>query len=423
MIDAVKQIWTLSLKALTLAVILFAFLSVIELLRVYLFFQEIHPMLALGYAISMGALLIGVVLYFRRHLGPLPKVLVPPVLGDIEQASFKSLKRFVKYQGEYLARLKINQKLSESGRDQAGLAIRSIQDVLSAHPLRDDLQRLIVQTHEKAIGPLLEELHHLASKEVRASVRDVMLAVTLSPYRVIDLLVVLYRNGGMVVRIAQIYESRPGLRAQLRILHDTLRVVITVNFINLSRNLVEGIFSRIPLVGRVVEDIGEGIGAGFFTSLAGHAAIDRCSAYQGWQYEEAIQGIGRQSRQFLDDVRDSFMRDVFPQLQGRIRMAGRARDSALDENKLLDTVSGAVLSAFDASARTVNALLVKPAVSGTQAVFRGGSRLLGQDKEEPHRPQASRRRRRSTRNGPFRLLKIFGQRIRYGTFGPGTHSP
>jgi hypothetical protein len=304
MLDSIKQLWDIVSKLLYAAMLVFLFIVAVELFRVFLLFERIHPVLGYAYVAGMVGVLIWAWMYARRHLGRLPRVLEPPVLQDLGTADYRSMKHFCKYLRAYLERLAENPNLAAEDHEHARACIDRIDDVLGAHPLLDDLRRLIVEIDEEGIAPLLEILQKKAAGEVRTCVRDVMLAVTISPYRVLDMLVVLYRNGSMVLRIAQIYESRPTLRAQLRIINDTLKIVATVNILNLSRNLMESIFSRMPLVGRVVEDISQGIGAGFFTSLAGHAAIARCSAYQGWTYEEAVEGIGSRSKRFLEDVRD-----------------------------------------------------------------------------------------------------------------------
>jgi len=77
-----------------------------------------------------------------------------------------------------------------------------------------------------------------------------MLGVTLIPYQGIDFIIVLYRNGAMVLNVATIFASRPAIGEQWMILRDVLKVVATVNFINVSRNLVESLFAHVPVLGR-----------------------------------------------------------------------------------------------------------------------------------------------------------------------------
>ena len=74
-----------------------------------------------------------------------------------------------------------------------------------------------------------------------------MIAVVLSPFRSADLLVVLYRNGQMILRLAQLYQTRPAPVEQLRIVRDVLAVVATVNLLNFTEKFVEQLFERVPV--------------------------------------------------------------------------------------------------------------------------------------------------------------------------------
>ena len=81
--------------------------------------------------------------------------------------------------------------------------------------------------------------------------RDVMLAVTLSPYKSADLLVVVYRNFVMVGRIIRIYNARPSVAGQMRVFSDIFSVVATVNYLNMGRNLIEALASHVPGIGQI----------------------------------------------------------------------------------------------------------------------------------------------------------------------------
>ena len=77
-------------------------------------------------------------------------------------------------------------------------------------------------------------LDEKAEKQVRKSTRDVMVGVTLSPYKAADLLIVLYRNLIMTTKIIRIYNTRPRFREQLKTIYDTICIVATVNYINMG---------------------------------------------------------------------------------------------------------------------------------------------------------------------------------------------
>ena len=226
---------------------------------------------------------------------------------------FKEKHRYVKFLKKYIQQLKENTQLEAEHHVLLESALSEINSTLGAHPLHDDLNRIISRMdHEFLIAPH-EHLKEKALSEIRFSVRDVMLAVTFSPYPRMDLFIVFFRNIKMVLRIISIYETRPNALNQWRILCDVFKVVITVNFLNAGRNLLEGLFANLPFLGRVVDDIAQGLGAGFLTSASGYAAIDRCSAYKHWDVETAESGLIKQAKVFLGDVRDIFTKDIFTQ--------------------------------------------------------------------------------------------------------------
>jgi len=64
--------------------------------------------------------------------------------------------------------------------------------------------------------------------------------------------------------------------------------------------------------GRLVDDLAQGFGAGFFSSITGHAAIERCSAFGRWQTEEAQNRIADNIRTFTLDVVNICLSDIAP---------------------------------------------------------------------------------------------------------------
>ena len=202
---------------------------------------------------------------------------------------------------------------------------------------------LIESIEDNHIKPALKKLDVLASKQVRDSMRDIMVGVTLSPYKSADLLIVIYRNLVMVVRIVRVYRVRPALSEQLRIFSDIINVIATVNYINMGKNLIEGLASRVPGIGRFMDDIAQGIGAGFMTTITGHAAMDRCRAFRGWNEAEAKRHLLSHVGDFYNDVKDIFFKDVW----GGIR--GRAASAAPDAGeKIADAIdaTGSLLENF-----------------------------------------------------------------------------
>ncbi len=357
---AVRIVWVISFALIAMAAV--------ELLRLYVLLRDLHAGAAAGYLFIVGVVSVSLVVWLLHQWLSFPTVLSPPELPEnIAEASHRQLTSYTRYLIRYLRRLSGNPSLSPEQAAAAEQQMALLQDTLRSHPLRDDLIRDTRTAEEQAIRPLLAVLNGLAAHEVRRSVRDVMLGVTLSPYHSLDAAGVLYRNGSMVVRIARIYNARPLHREQWMILRDTLRTVAAVNLLNLGKTLFDKLFSGIPFVGRVMDDIAQGIGAGLLTSVAGRAAMDRCAAYRGWTRARAAESITAHAGNFFTDVKDMFTKDVLPSLRPRIMVtAPQAAGEPDFWKRLNDGITGAV----DSSAKAVGDYLLKPAVAGTIGVAR-----------------------------------------------------
>ena len=102
---------------------------------------------------------------------------------------------------------------------------------------------------------ILPKLDDKAKTTIEKEARAVGAATALSPYGLIDAVVVLWRNGKLVLRVAEIYGARPGWWESLRLMRNVFGNVL---FAGLSQEM------QTALVGK--------LGAGWLTKLAGHAA-------------------------------------------------------------------------------------------------------------------------------------------------------
>jgi len=400
-----QSIWKFACRVTLILGVLLTFFILLELMRGYVFFHRIHAWAGAGYVITVLAFLLFSVFYILGKWYRIPRVLKAPELpDDVQNASFKELHAYAYYLAEYMQRLMENKLLDEKQISHLKHGITGIADVFSAHPLRDDLIREIDLVENKVIQPVLTDLEVTATEEVRSSVRDIMLGVTLSPYHTIDLLIVLYRNACMVVRIANIFESRPEKYEQFLIIRDTLRVVAAVNILNMGRTLMESLFSNLPLVGRAVDDISQGLGAGLLTSATGHAAILRCAAFRPWSKKKAVDSITGRAREFLLDIRNMFTRDILPQLKTRISLSCGTEQT--EEPGFWNTLTQGINTAFDNSISTMDALIIKPAIAGTRSATRMGSTAV---RHTSHR----RKHSSSSSRGISKILTTFSQRVKY----------
>lgn len=400
-----KSIWTIIRRITLLAGILLSLIAALEVLRGFSFLYRIHPWAGWAFALLIGLLFLYTFYYLFLHWFRIPRALKPPVMPEhLPEASFKQLRDYARYLIRYLRRLEANPLLAPEEAARPASAIAALEDVLSAHPLREDLIREIKTIEKETIIPLLERLRETAEAEVRHSVRDIMLGVTLSPYHSMDLLIVLYRNAVMVLRIADIFDGRPEKTEQAMILRDTLRTVVAVNILNMGRTLIEGLFANVPLIGRAMDDISQGLGAGLLTSATGHAAILRCASFRPWSREKAVTTIAGQAREFFTDVRNIFSRDVLPSLKPRISLAATPNES--QDPGFWNTLLQGIATAVDNTIDTADALVLQPTVAGARSATRAGTTAM----------RATRSAGSTTYRGLSRVLRTFGQRVKYTAF-------
>jgi hypothetical protein len=362
------QTWwkTVRFAAITVGAAL-SFFAVIEVIRAYETLYGLHP--AAGYAFLgiLGACLSGFAAYFIVHVVSRPAVLIPPTIGDPGNVTEHELYRYGRYLVRYLGRLSGNPALPAEDHDRAQAAIVRLRATLNDGPDLQGLRAAIREAEREISDSFLAKLDAEVNREIRGCVRDVMAGVIFSPYKATDLLIVLYRNFRMVMRVVHVYNSRPRLREQVRIIADTLSVVAAVNYINMGKSLLESLGSHVPGVGRAIDDIAQGIGAGFLTSIVGHAALQRCRAFKNWDKVEAENNLRSNAVNFYADVRDMFQKDFLP---GILRRLGDASKDTFEK----------IGSALDATGEAVLGFVRVPLASAGNGVLTAGTtgaRALG----------------------------------------------
>jgi len=353
--------------AVTAVGVLLAFFAFIEVVRAYQTLRMMHP--AAGWAfLAVIAVAVGwLAWYLWVNLAAVPRALKPPAISDPATATDRQLKKYLLYLRRFIRRLAQNPSVPTDKVPLLEEAIREIEQAAAGPTTPEAMRGTIEAVETDAIGPVLAEIDDLASRQVRDSMRDIMIGVTLSPYKSADLFIVIYRNFVMTIRIIRIYNARPAVAEQGRILLDILNVIATVNYINMGKNLIEGLGSRVPGIGRFIDDIAQGVGAGFMTTIAGHAAMQRCRAFKGWNAVEAKRHLLSHVGDFYNDVKDIFFRDVW---QGLRRRAGTTATDETGE-KVADALNetGDSLTSF---IRTPVRSVVSVSTASTKAVYNTG---------------------------------------------------
>jgi len=356
--------WWKLFRSIVLAVgVLLSFFVLIEVLRAYQTLHEFHPTAGFVFIGLLACGTIWIVGYLVVTLASRPAVLIPPPITDLNKATGRELHRYSKYLTKYIGRLSDNAALPSEHRENAEHAMVELARAIDLGDNSKLLFAAVQEAEEQTIKPVLSKLDEQANKEIRTCVGVVMAGVALSPYKAADLIIVLYRNLVMMARIVRIYNSRPRFRQELRILWDTAKVVATVNYINMTKSLLEALGSRLPGIGKLVDDTVQGIGAGFMTSVAGHAAMGRCRAFKGWNEEEAKNSLRNRVNSFYADVKNMFKRDILPLLRNRVTAVPK---EALEKIK----------SALDDTGSSVASFVKVPLITAGKAGTSGGRSVI-----------------------------------------------
>ncbi|AQT68398.1 hypothetical protein STSP2_01558 [Anaerohalosphaera lusitana] len=373
----IKNIFRITKFAFITGGILLTFFIFIELIRAYQTLRDMHPIAGYVYLAILAGSLAYVIIYVARTLKNHPPSLKRPKIKDTSNASPRRLRKYARYLNRYIARLATSPALDEHQQEVAQTGRTTLTEHVNSASDTECILTAIRRAEESTVNPLLEIIDDYAARHVRNCMRDVMIAVTLSPYKAADLIIVLYRNLMMVTGIIKAYNSRPRLREQLSIMVDVLAIVATVNYINMGKNLIEGLASRVPGIGKFVDDIAQGMGAGFMTTVCGHAAMQRCRAFTGWDAEAAKRNIFNNITDFYADVKNVFWKDIWPAL--RVRAGEVSTDmkdkiaATLDDTQA--AVSKIVKSPFTA-AYTATSSAVNVSTNGTKVVVNSAGKVV-----------------------------------------------
>ncbi len=360
-----RNFWKHLRAIITVVCAFFLFFFVIEIIRAYQTLYQLHPLVGILFIILLCSGLIWLFSYFLKNILSKPPVLIPPKIKDPSDLSDRELFTYGKYLTKYLNRLNSNENLSDEEREKANLGVVTLTMALKSKNDKETIRIAIEKTEEEFVNPLLKTLDDKAETHIQNCVRDVMLGTILSPYKAADLLIVLYRNFLMIKQIIFIYNSRPRFREQMKIILDTITVVATVNCINMGKNLLECLGSRVPIVGKYMDDLAQGVGAGLMTSVTGHSALGRCQAFKGWNEQEAKQSIYNNLGIFYKDIKNIFKEDVWEKVGNVLGIPGET----------FEKVKDSILEALDEADKGIRNCVKKPVIVLASGVS-GGNTLI-----------------------------------------------
>jgi uncharacterized membrane protein YcjF (UPF0283 family) len=287
-------------KTALLLILLFIIYFVAELLQAAKNIYELNQYL--GYFYGIVVLFLVVQLFIKYVIATLSikKISPPPEYKDIGNPSQSDLQKYYQF-------LYSRQQLLQ--RD-FGLPIEKPL-VRNPQIYSED----IISEGKSILGDMISPLDQEAEREIFRGIRDVMTGVIFSPFRSLDLVVVLYKNFQMVYAISKVYNTRPGTATQMKILKDILKLALTINVMNIGDKIVENILSMLPGTGQHAGDVAQGIGAGFFTSVIGFSTMRRCRNIDQWSIQEQQENIRNNIGSMMKIITKIILTDVGPKLR------------------------------------------------------------------------------------------------------------
>ncbi len=275
MLGALLTSFRRALRRVLILAALLAFVFVaLQWLQLHLLLAALHPALAWSASgvFAGGVTLAGVWMSWRWRR--LPRVLRPPELPETaSEWSPAQREAFLRFVQSALARLEQHPRLPA----EVHAKLPGLGETLASAPSVTDSEEL-VQRVEEGFDAALAPLDELASKEIWRAARDVALLTALTPSALLDVGVTLVRNAELVVRVAQIYDGRPGIRGSLRVMRDVLTAALTAG---VAERVAEGAgelaADAFGSVGaRLIGPAGQGLANGLITLRLGRAAQRRC---------------------------------------------------------------------------------------------------------------------------------------------------
>jgi putative membrane protein len=258
-----------------------------EVNSLYEMVHEYSPALAVVFlvlALFLAFRLLGVPLW--RFMKMPVAVRGPDLPEKDEEWRISHCRERAEYLEKYLRGLRRNDLLEgqfarvAAAQDQA----RALAHRLGGNTDVAAARREIGKFEEEHVTPLLEPLDREVDRLIRAEALSVGAATALSPNGTLDAFLVLWRNGNLVSRIANIYYGRPGVRGSLAVLRDVSGAALLASYLDglseAAGGLLGGMLGSVAgvLAGPLVDG---GINA-LATLRVGYLAKERCRSFSGW---------------------------------------------------------------------------------------------------------------------------------------------
>jgi hypothetical protein len=120
-----------------------------------------------------------------------------------------------------------------------------------------------------------------------------------------------------------------------------------------------------------LDDLAQGIGAGLFTSIAGHGTIVRCRAYKGWDEEIAVEEMPNEIKEFMKDVKNICIQDILPKMRSKVYSTASADEVA--DPAFWEKTTEDISSAIDDTGTILDSVIRKPVLVVSKGTIKAGS--------------------------------------------------
>lgn len=150
----------------------------------------------------------------------------------------------------------------------AATAIRQLESLLSAE--QNDAEQVML--FESIV---LRQRDAAARKIVHHFAAESALLLAISPFAVLDMALVLWRNQKMLSRIAECYGIKLGYWSRIRLFRGILLNILYAGTTELAMDIGNQLLS-VELTGKLSARLGQGLGAGLLTARLGYQAMSLC---------------------------------------------------------------------------------------------------------------------------------------------------
>ena len=283
------------------ALLLLYFLA--ELYRTIQYFFTISPWIGYLSAAIIGLLVLELIRQYFKTMFALRRASPPPEFEDPENPTDTELKHYLAFLKKRMATL--------------GGNLEEQPDLPALFPAQaaDESNKAFHDRIRGGIDVVVAPLDEQAEKEIIRAVRDALLGVMFSPVRSLDVFIVLYKNFKLVATISRIYDTKPDISVQFKIAKDIIAIAVTLNVMNLSDKFIEKLLSNVPGLQGSADDVVQGVGAGFFTSVIGFTAMSRCRNLDPWSVQEQQQTIKNNFKSIMRIISNIIFKDAGPRLK------------------------------------------------------------------------------------------------------------